>query len=131
MVDVTLNTATTKTIELTVRYSVLSDVDVVVYPEDIIAGEILQAIYGERPEDIGAFAYDDAEVIEMVVDDHSVLAGQSLREAANQLPAGVVIGAIIRKGEPQITRGNKIIETDDRVVVFVGTEVASDVIEMI
>jgi trk system potassium uptake protein TrkA len=108
-----------------------TDIDVVVHPEDIIAGEILQAIYGERPEDIGVFAHDDAEVIEMVVDDDSVLAGQPLREVANQLPAGVVIGAIIRKGEPQIPRGNKIIETDDRVIVFVDTEVASDVIEMI
>ena len=105
--------------------------DVVVHPEDIIAGEILQAVYGDRPEDIGVFDHDKAEAIEVVVDEESVLVGHALREAVTQLPTGVVIGAIIREGELQVPRGNKIIETGDRVIAFIDAEVASEVVEMI
>lgn len=105
--------------------------DVVVHPEDIIVGEILQAVYGDRPEAIGVLDHDKAEVIEAVVDEESILAGHPLRETASQLPDGVVIGAILRRGDLQIPRGNKIIEVDDRVIAFVDAEVAPKVVEMI
>ncbi|WP_137289635.1 Trk system potassium transporter TrkA [Natronorubrum halophilum] len=106
-------------------------IDVVVHPQDIIAGKILQAVYGPGPENVSVFEHDSAEVLEVVVDKESVLTGNSLRDAANQLPAGFVIGAIIRGGQLQLPRGNKIIQTGDRVIAFVDTDVASEIAELI
>lgn len=105
--------------------------DVVVHPQDIIAGEILQAVYGPGPENVSVFEHDNAEVLEVIVDKESVLTGNSLKDAANQLPTGFVIGAIIREDQLQLPRGNKVIQTGDRVIVFVDAEVASEIAEMI
>lgn len=105
--------------------------DVVVHPEDIIVGEILQAIYGLGPEDVGVLEHDNAEVLEVTVDEESILTGSTLRDAADQLPTGFVIGAIVRDGQLQIPRGNKIIQVGDQIIAFVDAEVVSEVAEMI
>lgn len=105
--------------------------DVVIHPADIIAEKIIQEIYGSGPEDIGVFEHDDAEVLEVIVDEESVLAGKTLQNAASELPSGVVVGAIIRNGQLQTPRGNRIVQTGDRLIVFVNAEVASEVAGMI
>ncbi len=106
-----------------------AEFDVVVHPEDIIEGEIFQAIY--ESEDISVLEHDSAEVLEIVVNSDSVLAGTSLRDAAYHLPDGVVIGAIVREGHLKIPRGNRIIQTDDQLIVFVDADVASEAVELI
>lgn len=105
--------------------------DVIVHPEDIIVSEILQTIYEPEPEEVGVLEHDDAEVLEVVVDSESVLAGKALRDVTDQLPSGIVIGAIVRNGQLQIPRGNKIIQTGDRVIAFVDAAVAAEVAELI
>ncbi|WP_232833769.1 Trk system potassium transporter TrkA [Saliphagus sp. LR7] len=105
--------------------------DVVVHPEDIIAGEILQAVYGSDSENVSVLEHDDAEVLEIIVDNESVLAGTALRDISNHLPTGVVIGAILREGQLQVPRGNKIIQTGDRIIAFVDAEKAAEVAGLI
>lgn len=105
--------------------------DVVVHPQDIIVGEILQAVYGLGPESVGILEHDNAEVLEVTIDEESILTGNTLRDTADQLPTGFVIGAIVRDGELQIPRGNKIIQVGDQIIAFVDAEVASEVAEMI
>lgn len=105
--------------------------DVVVHPQDIIAGEILQVVYELGSEDVGVLEHDNAEVLEVVIDEESVLTGVALRDAADQLPGSFVIGAILRDGELQIPRGNKIIQTNDRIIAFVDAEAASEISELI
>lgn len=105
--------------------------DVVVHPQEIISGEILRAVYGPGPEDVGVFDHDKAEVLELVVDTESVLTGSALGSAANKLPAGVVVGAIIRQGTLHPPRGNTIIQSGDRVIVFADAEVAEDVSDLV
>ena len=105
--------------------------DVVVHPQDIIAGEILQAVYGPGPEDVSVFDHDKAEVFEIMVDDGSTLTGTPLGSTANKLPAGVVIGAIVRQGTLKAPRGNTIIQSGDKVIAFVDAAVAQEVAEMI
>jgi trk system potassium uptake protein TrkA len=107
------------------------DIDVVVHPEDIIAGEILETVYGDTPLDISLLEHDRAEVLEVIVESDSILAGQPLRDAASHLPDGVVIGATIRNGELQNPRGNMYIETGDRVIAFADNDVVEDVLDLI
>lgn len=105
--------------------------DVVVHPQDIIVGEILRAVYGLGPEDVGVLEHDNAEVLEVTVDEESILTGSTLRDAADQLPTSFVIGAIVRDGQLQIPRGNKIIQVGDQIIAFVDADVASEVAETI
>lgn len=108
-----------------------SDLDMVVHPEDIIASEILRRVYQQRAERVSALEHDKAEVLEIVVDKESVLAGSSIDDVSRRLPSSFTIGAIIR-GETLRTRGgNTIVETGDRVIAFVSAEDAAEVAETI
>jgi trk system potassium uptake protein TrkA len=106
-------------------------VDVVVHPQDIVAGEILRAVYRPGPEDVTVLEHDNAEVFEVDVDEESVLTGKPLYEAVRQIPTGITIGAIIRGGMLKTPRGNTIIQNDDRVIAIVDAEGADEVAEMI
>ena len=108
-----------------------SDLDVVVHPEDIVAGEILQTVYRQQAERVSLLEHDDAEVLEIVVDTESILAGDSLKDVAQHLPSGFVIGAIVRGGTLRTPRGGTIIETGDRVIAFVDADEVSEVAEKI
>jgi trk system potassium uptake protein TrkA len=106
-------------------------IDVVVHPKDIVAGEILRAVYRRGPEDVTVLEHDNAEVFEVVVDEESVLTGKPLYEVTRQIPTGITIGAIIRGGTLKTPRGNTIIEKGDRVIAIVDAEGADEVAEMI
>ncbi|MDL5362718.1 Trk system potassium transporter TrkA [Halalkalicoccus sp. NIPERK01] len=108
-----------------------SGLDLVVHPEDIIAGEILERVYRRRAEGVSVLEHDSAEVLEIVVDTESILAGDSLADVAHHLPSGFVIGAVIRGGTLRTPRGGTIIQTGDRVIAFVDSEVVSEVAEKI
>ena len=99
-----------------------SGLNVVIHPEDIIAGEILQIVYQQRAERVSVLEHDNAEVFEIVVDKESILAGDSLGDVARHLPSSFVIGALIRGETLRTPRGGTIIQTGDRVIAFVDAE---------
>lgn len=73
------------------------------------------------------FKYDDAEIIEVVVDNDSILSDKSIRNVIVELPTTFVSDTIIRNGQLQILRRNKIIYVADRVIAFVDADEASKV----
>lgn len=104
-----------------------SGLDVVIHPEDIIANEILQRVYQQRTERVSMLGHDKAEILEIVVDKDSALAGSTIDDIEKRFPSSFKIGAIVR-GETLRTRGGtSIIETGDRVVAFVNAENATEV----
>jgi len=102
-------------------------IDLLTHPQDVIAGEMLQMIYRRRPEEVAVLEHDSAEVLEVVVDEESILLGDSLRDVAHQLPHSFVIGAVIRGGTLRVPRGGTIIQRGDRVIAFVDTDDADEV----
>jgi trk system potassium uptake protein TrkA len=56
------------------------------------------------------------EIIEVEALETSGLVGPPLREA--KLPNGVIVGAIVRENEIVIPRGDTVVRTGDRVVLF-------------
>ena len=108
-----------------------SGLDVVIHPEDIIAGEILEMVYQQRAESVSILEHDNAEVFEIVVDKESILAGDSLGDVARHLPSSFVIGSLIRGGTLRTPRGGTIFQTGDRVIAFVSAEEATEVAEKI
>lgn len=101
-------------------------VDVAVSPRETTAEEITRFTRERRAENVSLIENDRAEVIEIEIEADSILAGRPIRESIQDLPDGLVIGAITRNGDFVIPRGDTIIEVDDNVVVFVEADILSE-----
>ncbi|WP_336345085.1 Trk system potassium transporter TrkA [Halalkalicoccus ordinarius] len=97
-------------------------VDAAVNPREVVAEEITRFTHEGRAENVSLVHNDRAEILEIEIDDESILAGRSLADAMADLPTEVVIGAITRDGECIIPRGETVIEPGDHVVAFMKTE---------
>ena len=100
--------------------------DVGINPREVTAEEITRFTRERYAENVSLIESDRAEVIEFTVDEESVLAGQTIAEAAVDLPDGVVVGAIVRGDAFVIPRGGTTVEVGDSVVVFVDTDVLEE-----
>ncbi|MFB6123858.1 MAG: Trk system potassium transporter TrkA [Haloferacaceae archaeon] len=102
-------------------------VDIGVNPREVVAEEITRFTREGGAENVALIENDRAEVLEIEIDDASVLANRPIRESVSELPEGVVIGAITRDREFITPRGDTRIEPGDHVVVFVDADVVDDV----
>ncbi len=100
-------------------------IDAVVNPRAITVSRILQHIRRGRIRGVHSLRDGLAEIIEAETLDTSPLSGKSLRDV--KLPAGVIIGAIVRDNEVIIPRGETAVETGDRVIVFATREMVKKV----
>ena len=104
-------------------------VDVGVNPREVTAEEITRFTRELHTENVALIEDDKAEVLEVEVDDDSVLVGRPIREAVADLPEGFVLGAITRDREFVVPRGDTIVEPGDHVVAFVERSAFADVSE--
>jgi trk system potassium uptake protein TrkA len=81
-------------------------VDVGLSPREVVAEEITRFTKPNKTENIAFIETDMAEVVEIEVNKESVLVGRQIQESVRDLPAGVVIGAIIR-GEEYVIRAGR------------------------
>lgn len=106
-------------------------VDVAINPREAIAEEITRFTRERHAENVALIEHDRAEVLEVEVDEESVLFGRPIRESVKELPDGVVIGAISRAGSLVIPRGDTVIESGDHVVVFAAQEIVEETMKAI
>ncbi|MUV61413.1 Trk system potassium transporter TrkA, partial [Halobacterium sp. CBA1126] len=102
-------------------------VDVAVNPRRVTAEEITRFTRERRAENVAIIEPGGAEVVEVEVDDESVLAGRTIEEGVSALPGGVVVGAITRDGEYVTPRGSTRVEVGDHVVAFVQADAIDEV----
>jgi trk/ktr system potassium uptake protein len=91
-------------------------IDAYIDPRATTVSTILQHVRRGRIKGLYSIAEGAAEVIEAEALDTSPLVGKTLREA--QLPEGIMIGALYRKGEVIYPRGDTGIEAMDHVVLL-------------
>ncbi|QCC60414.1 Trk system potassium transporter TrkA [Natrinema thermotolerans] len=106
-------------------------IDVAINPREETAEEIIRFTRTDNTEKIAMLEHDRAEVIEIEIGPESVLAGREIVDATDDLPPGVVIGAISRSGDHITPRGSTVIEPGDHVIVFVDATVLDDVLDLI
>jgi trk system potassium uptake protein TrkA len=106
-------------------------IDVAINPREATAEEIVRFTQEGQVENLSLIEGRQAEVIEIEVDEGSVLTGRPIHESSTELPSDVVIGAITRDQEFIVPRGDTVIETGDHVVLFVAGDVLSAVFELV
>ena len=88
----------------------------VVSPRDVTVSTILQHVRRGRIRAVHSIREGLAEVIEAEALETSPLMGAPLREV--KLPAGIIVGAILRDDEVIIPDGDTVIRTKDRVIIL-------------
>ena len=97
--------------------------DVAVNPREVVAEAITRFTRERHTEKVALIESDRAEVVEIEVNEDSVLTGGPIREVTGDVPEGVVIGAITRGDEVITPRGDTVIRPGDHVVLFADTEI--------
>jgi trk system potassium uptake protein TrkA len=100
-------------------------IDAVVNPRASTVSTILQHVRRGRIRAVHSLRDGMAEVIEAEALETSPLVGVPLREV--KLPAGVIIGGVLRGETVIIPRGDTIIQLKDRVVIFALADVVKKV----
>ena len=85
-------------------------------PRATTVSTILQHVRRGRIRDLYSLEQGAAEVIEAVALDTSPLVGKPLKDS--EIPDGIIIGAVVRKGEVIIPRADTIFESGDHIIVF-------------
>ena len=103
-------------------------IDAVVNPRASTVSTILQHVRRGRIRAVHSLRDGMAEVIEAEALETSPLVGVPLREV--KLPAGMIIGGVLRGETVVIPRGDTIIQVKDRVVIFALADVVKKVEKM-
>ena len=103
-------------------------IDAHVNPRAVTISKILQHVRRGRIRGVHSVQNGAAEVIEAEALETSTLVGTPLRDI--DLPDGVRIGAIYRKGEVVIPDGGLIIKANDRIVMFATADRVKQVEQM-
>jgi trk system potassium uptake protein TrkA len=103
-------------------------IDVYVDPRESTVSSILQLMRRGRIRGLRSISGGRAEVIEGDALDTSPLVGKPLREI--RLPAGIMVGAIIRDGQIIMPRGATVIQEKDRVIIFAVSSMVKKVEEL-
>ena len=90
-------------------------VDVALSPRTATADGVMRFVRGDVAA-VATFLQSDAEVLELEVASGSPADNSLVRDL--KLPKGVLIGAIVRDGKPQIARGRSRLRGRDHVVAF-------------
>jgi trk system potassium uptake protein TrkA len=101
------------------------EIDAIVNPRVITVSKILQHVRRGRIHSVHSVQDDFGELIEADALQTSPIVGKPLREV--NLPSGTRIGAVVRKGKVIAPRGETVIETGDRVILFAAKEAVKKV----
>jgi len=91
-------------------------IDRAVNPVLISAGELVRFIQGGQIASLSLMFGGQAEVLEMVVPPGAPIIGRKLSEA--RIPQGVILGAVVRRGQVFIPKGDSVLQGQDRVIAF-------------
>lgn len=105
-------------------------VDVAVSPREATAEEITRFTRSRHAENVAIIEEDRAEILELEVAAESPAANRSVREIAEDLPGGIVVGAITRDSEFITPRGDTVIHPGDHVIVFTEASTVESVLKM-
>lgn len=106
-------------------------VDVAINPQVVTGEEIARFTRAQIAEKLSFIGDYRAEVMEVEIDAESVLAGRPVQESIEDLPEGVVVGAIARGNDAVTPRGDTTVEVGDHVILFTEEKIAEEVSSLV
>jgi trk system potassium uptake protein TrkA len=106
-------------------------IDVAINPREVTAEEITRFTFENVAENISVLEHDQAEVLELELNDASDLVGQTIQELSGDIDFPFVIGAITRHQDVVTPRGDTELLAGDHIIFFVETSYVEDVIAMV
>ena len=103
-------------------------IDASVSPRELTVSSILQHVRRGRIRSVYSMRDGEAEVIEVEALETSPVVGRPLKDV--RFPRGVLIGAVVRKRDVLIPRGNTVLQPGDIAVVFSPHDVVKKVERM-
>jgi trk system potassium uptake protein TrkA len=100
-------------------------IDVVVSPQNITVSSILQHVRRGRIHSAHTIGDGFGEIIEAEAIETTSLVGIPLKDT--DLPDNVLVGAIVRADDVLVPRGDTIIQTNDRVILFAAADAVREV----
>lgn len=101
-------------------------IDVAINPRDVTAEDITRFSFENVAENLAVLENDQAEVLELQLDSESSMVGKTIMELDTELDGRFVVGAITRDGSLITPRGDTEIHAGDKIVVFVETSFADE-----
>ncbi|MFT4946698.1 MAG: trk system potassium uptake protein TrkA [Natronomonas sp.] len=101
-------------------------IDVAINPRDVTAEDITRFSFENVAENLAVLENDQAEVLELQIDEDSTMAGKTIQELDGELAGRFVVGAITREGSLITPRGSTELHAGDKIVVFVETAFADE-----
>jgi len=91
--------------------------DLVINPERAAAREIARILRFPQAENIEIFAKGQVEMVEIRVTENMHISGMKIRDISEIVSSSVLIGAVLRKNEAIIPKGDFQIKADDVIYV--------------
>jgi trk system potassium uptake protein TrkA len=101
-------------------------IDVAINPRDVTAEDITRFSFENVAENLAVLENDQAEVLELQLNGDSKMVGKTIIALDKELNGRFVVGAITREGSLITPRGNTELHAGDKIVVFVETSFADD-----
>lgn len=100
------------------------DIDEVVNPVHVTAAGILRNVRGGQILSLTTLLGGEAEVVEIIASEDTPIVNQQLKYL--NIPEGIIIGAIVKKGKVFIPNGDMAVNPGDRMVIFALSELSSE-----
>jgi trk system potassium uptake protein TrkA len=106
-------------------------VDVVVNPRRQVIEEILNYLRGSNVEKLTFVEHHRGEVMEVELDRESQLVDRPIEALQTEFPEAVAFGAVTRRDEIIIPRGDTVLRPGDHLVFFTDTSVLDEVLRAV
>jgi trk system potassium uptake protein TrkA len=104
-------------------------IDFVIHTERMAAEEIKGTLLVPGAINVDAFAGDNIEVAEVVLDEASPAVGQALKDV--RLPEQSLMVGVVRRGKVLVPRGHTVLEHRDHVLLISGRQRISEVVDVV
>ncbi|MGI6499238.1 MAG: Trk system potassium transporter TrkA [Oscillospiraceae bacterium] len=93
------------------------DLDMVINPEQAVAGEIARLLEFPPAVNVEMFAKGRVEMVEMKVTPDMPIVGMSLKDISKRIASAILIGGVLRNNDVIIPKGDFIIKEDDTIYI--------------
>ena len=106
-------------------------IDVAVNPREVTAEALIHFTHNVNTKRVAILDSNRVEILEIEIDSNSKLSGRNVKAITADMPASVVIGAIVRDGQVLAPRGDTMIQYQDNIVILVDVSVLDNILKQL